>query len=69
MTISEQIKVLCARCKVSEAELARRLGRSPQSFNGKMKRESFTAEELNQIADALRVKLKLAYILPNGDEI
>ena len=26
MTISEQIKVLCVRCGVSEAELARRLG-------------------------------------------
>ena len=46
MTISEQIKVLCVRCGVSEAELARRLGKSPQSFNSKMKRESFTVEDL-----------------------
>ena len=30
MTISEQIKILCVRCNVSEAELARRLGKSPQ---------------------------------------
>ena len=42
MTISEQIKVLCVRCNVSEAELARRLGKSPQSFNSKMKRGSFS---------------------------
>ena len=69
MTLSEQIKVLCVRCKVSEAELARRLGRSPQSFNAKMKRESFTVSELRCIADALGVQFKLAYILPNGDEI
>lgn len=47
MTISEQIKVLCVRCGVSEAELARRLGKSPQSFNSKMKRESFTVEDLD----------------------
>jgi len=46
MTISEQIKVLCVRCGVSEAELARRLGKSPQSFNSKMKRESFTVDDL-----------------------
>ena len=39
MTIAEQIKVLCVRCGVSEAELARRLGKSPQSLNSKMKRE------------------------------
>ena len=69
MTLSEQIKVLCVRCKVSEAELARRLGRSPQSFSAKMKRESFTVSELQSIADALGVQFKLAYILPNGDEI
>ena len=33
MTISEQIKVLCVRQNLSLAELARRLGKSPQSFN------------------------------------
>ena len=53
MTISEQIKILCVRCNVSEAELARRLGKSPQSFNAKMKRESFTIDDLNEIADAV----------------
>ena len=40
-TISEQIKVLCIRSNISVAELARRLGKSPQSFNAKLKRESF----------------------------
>ena len=58
MTISEQIKVLCVRCNVSEAELARRLGKSPQSFNSKMKRGSFSIPELEQIADVLGVSLK-----------
>ena len=41
MTISEQIKVLCVRSDISVAELARRIGTTPQNFNGKMKRESF----------------------------
>ena len=40
MTISEQIKVLCVRCGVSEAELARRLGKSPQSFNSLLSRSN-----------------------------
>ena len=44
MTISEQIKVLCVRQKISLAELARRLGTTPQNFNAKLKRESFTVE-------------------------
>ena len=38
---------------ISQAELARRLGKSPQSFNSKMKRESFTVEDLEKIADVL----------------
>ena len=69
MTISEQIKVLCVRCNVSEAELARRLGKSPQSFNSKMKRGSFLMPELEQIADALGVSFERKFILADGDQI
>ena len=69
MTISEQIKVVCVRCGISEAELARRLGKSPQSFNAKMKRESFTIEELEKIADALGIVFKRSFILSSGEEI
>lgn len=69
MTISEQIKVLCVRCNVSEAELARRLGKSPQSFNSKMKRGSFTILELEDVAEALGVKFNREFILSNGETI
>lgn len=69
MTISEQIKVLCVRCSVSEAELARRLGKSPQSFNSKMKRGSFTVTELDDVADALGVEFNREFILSNGEKI
>lgn len=69
MTITEQIKVLCVRCGVSEAELARRLGKSPQSFNSKMKRETFTVSDLDEIASALGVAFKRYFILDNGEEV
>lgn len=69
MTISEQIKVLCVRCNVSEAELARRLGKSPQSFNSKMKRGSFTIVELENIAEVLGVQFSRKFILLNGEKI
>lgn len=35
MTISEQIKILCVRCNLSEAELARRLEKSPRVLTPK----------------------------------
>lgn len=69
MTISEQIKVLCVRCKVSEAELARRLGTSPQNFNSKMKRESFSIKDLEEISKVLNVEFKRVFILDNGEEV
>ena len=69
MTVSEQIKVLCVRCNVSEAELARRLGKSPQSLNAKLKRGTMTVEELERIAFVLGVDFKRVFILGNGEEI
>ena len=69
MTITEQIKVLCVRCGVSEAELARRLGKSPQSLNSKMKRGTFTIGDLNEIAAVLGVTFERHFILFNGEEI
>ena len=69
MTVTEQIKVLCVRCNVSEAELARRLGKSPQSFNSKMRRGTFSVDEMDKIADALGVVFKRVFILANGEEV
>ena len=69
VTVSEQIKILCARRNISMAELARRLGKSPQSFNSKLKRESFTMKDLEEIAKVTGTVFKRNYILPNGEEI
>lgn len=69
MTISEQIKILCIRCGISEAELARRLGKSPQSLSSKMKRESFTISNLEEIASVLGVSFERSFILHNGERV
>lgn len=55
MTISERVKVFCVRQKICLAELVRRLGTTPQNFNAKLKRESFTVVELEEIAEAVGV--------------
>ena len=69
MTISEQIKVLCVRSNISVAELARRLSKSPQSLNAKLKRESFTIEELEEIALAVDAKFIRIFELSSGERI
>ena len=53
MKLAEQIKVLCVRSNISVSELARRVGTSPQNFNAKLKRETFTVSDLDAIAKAV----------------
>lgn len=69
MSISDQIKVLCVRSNISMAELARRIGVSPQSLSAKLKRESFTISDLNLIADAVGASFVRKFVLYSGDEI
>ncbi|MGB4610616.1 MAG: helix-turn-helix domain-containing protein [Saccharofermentanales bacterium] len=69
MRISDQIKALCLANDISIAELARRVGHSPQGFNGKLKRESFKIEELDSIAEAVDGRFERKFILSNGEKI
>ena len=67
MTTSEQIRVLCVRRGVSLSELARRINQTPQNFNAKLKRNTITQDELNQIAKALDVTYEQYFVLGNGE--
>lgn len=69
MTISEQIKVLCVRNKISVSELARRIGTTPQNFNSKLKRESFTITDLEEIALSVNCSFERNFVLENGEKI
>lgn len=69
MPVSEQLKILCIKLGISVSELGRVTGKSPQAFSQKMKRESFTVDELKQIADAVGCEYKGAFILPSGDKV
>jgi hypothetical protein len=63
MNPAEMIRILLVkRGNVSEAELARRLGQSPQNFNKKMKRESFTLADLDTIAGCLGCRLSVQFV-------
>lgn len=69
MTVSEQIKILCVRSNISVAELARRTGQSPQNFNAKIKRQSFTISEFEDMAEAVGATFERNFILITGDKI
>lgn len=69
MPVSEQIKILCVKLNISVSELGRLSGKSPQAFSQKMKRETFTPDELKAIAEAAGCKYEGAFILPDGERV
>ncbi len=69
MTASDMIRELCEKKNISLAELARRIGQSPQNFNKKLKRRTISFEEMMEIAEVLNVKFEQAFVLPDGKRI
>ena len=63
MALAEKIRILLVKHgNISEAELARRMGISPQNLNNKMKRDNFTESELRMIAAALNMGLEIKFV-------
>jgi len=71
MSLSDKIRILLIRRgNISEAELARRLGVSPQNFNHKMRRDNFTEKDLKKIAAALDCSVSISFKLNDtGEEL
>lgn len=61
--VGEYIK-LCRvkRGDMSEAELARRSGQTPQNMSNKHKRNTYKVSELEKLAEALDAELKISFI-------
>ena len=63
MDVREYIKLCCVkRGNISEAELARRTGQTPQNMNNKYRRNAFKISELEKVAEALGADLSIAFV-------
>ena len=71
MSMTETIRIaLIKRGNLSESELARRMGISPQNLHNKMKRDNFTESDLREVAAALDLDLRIDFIdRATGDKI
>lgn len=69
MKISQKINMAIAYKGISQAALARAIGMTPSNFNQKYKRETFTQEELEQIAEALGGVYEFGFTFPDGTKI
>lgn len=69
MIASDMIRELCEKKNINLAELAKRIGRSPQNFNKKLKRGTVSFEEMMEIAMGLNVRYEWAFVLAIREEI
>ena len=68
--ISEKIRLLLVkRGNISESELARKLGISPQNLYSKMKRDNFSEKEMRRMADVLDCTLNISFTLNDTKEV
>ena len=69
MDIPTKIRLAETCAGISEAELARRLGTTPQAFSQRMKTGKFTSADLDRIAEALGAEFVCSFRFPNGDAV
>lgn len=69
MTSAEKITVLLRRKKMTNKELAERIGTSAQNLSNKMQRDNFSERELRQIAEALDCTLQIGFVMNDSNEV
>ena len=69
ITTEKKINMAAAYKGVSQASIARTIGMTPSNFNQKIKRETFSREELDTMAEALGATYKAFFEFPDGTKI
>lgn len=69
MNSSDMVKAICKEQHISMAELARRLGQTPQNFNKKLKRGTLSYDEMLQVADIMKIEYEQSFIFDNGKRL
>ena len=70
MSKEQKIKAAIAYSGISQAKLAVKIGMTASNFNQKLKRDTFTDEELEAIAEALGAVFQpCAFAFPDGTKI
>ena len=69
MTARQIIEMALAYSRISNSELARRLGWSPQLLNKRLNTGKFTVEEWQMIAEALGATAQIGFTFPDGKDV
>ncbi len=66
---AQKIKMALAYKGMSESELAKALGKTPQAFNQRMKTDKFSTDDLIQIAEIMGASYISEFSFPDGTKI
>lgn len=69
MTIEQKIKMALSYKGISQSELARKIGTTPSNLSQKIKRNTLTKEELEEIAKILGAVWYAKFEFPDGTVI
>lgn len=69
MTMEQKISMALAYKGMSQAALAREMGTTPSNFNQKLKRGTFSVEELEKMASALEAKYFFGFEFKDGTRV
>ncbi len=69
MTIPQKIKMALAYKDLSESELARLLGTSPQALHQRMKTGKFSSEDMEKIASAIGATFFFGFEFEDGTKV
>lgn len=69
MTMEQKISMALAYKGISQAALAREMGTTPSNFNQKLKRGTFSVEEMEKMASALGAKYFFGFEFEDGTKV
>lgn len=69
ITIQQKIDIACSMAGITQAELAKKLGRSAPAWNQRLKTGKFSDEDFQNIAKALGCSYKSGFYFPDGNKV
>lgn len=69
LTMGEKLRIILKRKNVTIIELSKRLGTTNQNMANKLKRDNFSIQELEAIAEALDCEFEGFFVDKDGERI
>lgn len=66
--VSEKIRILLIKRKMTMSELADKMETTPQNLNNKLSRDNFTEKEMKTMSGALGCKLDITFTMDETGE-